>query len=84
MIPLLLLHQVAASLRFPLHRSTIVYDPLHDIHQVEYLTRMYFGSQRFEMELIIDTGSSDLWVPDAFSHGFDKRGIHFLSPSSQI
>lgn len=35
---------------------------------------MKFGSEKIDFELIIDTGSADLWVPSAHSHGFSSKG----------
>lgn len=39
---------------------------------------MQFGSQKEPMELIIDTGSSDLWVASKTAKGFLKGGIYLL------
>lgn len=72
----LLITEIVCHIRFPLVKNLVVYDPLHDIHQVEYLTKLQFGSSKEVLELIIDTGSSDLWVPDSQSKAFDEKSMH--------
>ncbi|CAD8119696.1 unnamed protein product [Paramecium sonneborni] len=58
------------TLRYQVHKHLTIVDPIHDIHQVEYRVLMEFGSLKQPMELIIDTGSSDLWVPSIDGKGF--------------
>ncbi|CAK57170.1 unnamed protein product (macronuclear) [Paramecium tetraurelia] len=65
-----ILFQEAQSIRYQIQRHQTIMDPIHDIHQVEYRVQMQFGSQKQPMELIIDTGSSDLWIPSIDAKGF--------------
>ncbi|CAD8045069.1 unnamed protein product [Paramecium primaurelia] len=58
------------SIMYQIKRHLTIVDPIHDIHQVEYRVQMQFGSMKQQMELIIDTGSSDLWVPSIDAKGF--------------
>ncbi|CAD8179560.1 unnamed protein product [Paramecium octaurelia] len=60
----------AKSVTYQVRRHSTIMDPIHDIHQVEYRVEMQFGSMKQQMELIIDTGSSDLWVPSVEAKGF--------------
>lgn len=56
-------------------KHVAIEDSLIDYQQTEYLITIEVGSRKEVHNVMIDTGSSDLWLPSVGASGFKRLSI---------
>lgn len=57
-------------------------EPIHDFNDLSYTGTIYVGTPGMQSEVVFDTGSSNLWVPNKKPSLFSKKHIYEHSKSS--
>jgi len=57
-------------------------EPIHDFNDLSYTGTIYVGTPGMQSEVVFDTGSSNLWVPNKKPGLFSKKHIYEHSKSS--